>query len=64
MAISVSECSLVITSITEPKCTVKVTLTSPTIREEDSSVVKDGKSASEAKKGIILIRIKLLVKSL
>lgn len=35
MAISMSECSIVVTSTTEPKCTVKITLTSPAVREED-----------------------------
>ena len=55
MAISVAECSLIVTSITEPKCTVKVTLTSPLCREEDVSEVKDEKPASDVKKGILLI---------
>lgn len=34
MTISIAECSIIVTSTDEPKCTVKVTLTSPACREE------------------------------
>ena len=43
MSISASECAIIITSTSEPKCTVKVVLTSPAMREgEDGKTVENG----------------------
>lgn len=35
MAINASDCMIVVTSTTEPKCTVKITLTSPAVRDDE-----------------------------
>ena len=50
MSIKIAECCLVVTSTTEPKCIVTVTLTSPACRDEDSEENKDQKET--VKKGI------------
>jgi len=48
MSISVVQCAIMITSITEPKTTVKVTLTSPAMREEAEK--KEGEASAEKDK--------------
>lgn len=48
MSISASECAIIITSTSEPKCTVKVVLTSPAMREgEDGKTVENGVKSEE-----------------
>jgi len=51
MSISVTECAIFINSTTDPKCTVKVSLTSPAMREgdEDEKKASDDKEKSEDK---------------
>ena len=51
MSISVTECAILISSTSEPKCTVKVSLTSPAMREGDEDEKKDEAESSETKKG-------------
>ena len=41
MSISIVECAIFINSTSEPKCTVKVSLTSPSMREGDEEEKKD-----------------------
>ncbi|XP_057305924.1 zinc finger RNA-binding protein-like isoform X2 [Hydractinia symbiolongicarpus] len=48
MSVSTAECALLISSTTEPKCQIKVVLTSPTIREEEEAASKDGSKPPEA----------------
>ena len=54
MAIKMAECCLIITSTTDPKCVVTVTLTSPACREEDEPENKEQKETVVVKKGIRL----------
>lgn len=48
MLISKSECAIIISSTTEPKCTVKVLLTSPAMRDDAD---EEGEKKEEEKKG-------------
>ena len=50
-----AECCLIITSTTDPKCVVTVTLTSPACREEDEPENKEQKETVVVKKGIRLV---------
>jgi len=50
MAIRMADCCLVVTSTTDPKCVVTVTLTSPACREEDELENKEQKETVVIKK--------------
>lgn len=52
MAIRISECSLIITSTTEPKCLVKIVFTSPSVREENTSSVEGDDDKSKPAEGM------------
>lgn len=49
MLISKSECAIIISSTTEPKCSVKVLLTSPAMRDDADE--EGDKKEEEKKKG-------------
>lgn len=49
MSISVVQCAILITSTKDPKVTVKVTLTSPSMREGDEPTVKEGEEKKAVK---------------
>ena len=55
MAIRMADCCLIVTSTTDPKCVVTVTLTSPACREEDELENKEQKESVIIKKGILLV---------
>lgn len=49
MSISVVQCAIMITSVSEPKTTVKVTLTSPTMRQEAADAAGEEKKPAAPK---------------